>query len=47
MTALPGEALAVLAGVFLPISKDEDAGLLPKVMVPKRPVNMEIYEYDF
>ena len=35
--ALPGDALAVLAGVFLPISKEEEAGLLPRVIVPKRP----------
>ena len=41
--ALPGDDLAVLAGVFLPISKEEDAGLLPRVIVPKRP---EIFIYE-
>ena len=41
---LPGDALAVLAGVFLPISNEEEAGLLPRVMVPKRPEMVENFE---
>ena len=44
--ALPGDDLAVLAGVFLPISKEEDAGLLPRVIVPKRPEIVEVFFHE-
>ena len=44
--ALPGDDLAVLAGVFLPISKEEDAGLLPRVIVPKRPEIAAVFIYE-
>ena len=37
VTALPGEALADLAGVFLAPSKEDEAALLPRLIVPKRP----------
>ena len=44
--ALPGDDFAVLAGVFLPISKEEDAGLLPRVIVPKRPEIVEVFIHE-